>query len=96
MSRALLIARVRVDDPETFARYTARVPAILARHNARFLCRGGAVSTLEGAEEDRRIVVIEFESPESLRAFYDDPEYREILPLRLAATESEVIGVTGV
>ena len=57
--------------------------------------RGGPVQTLEGPEENRRIVVIEFPSLEAARAFYESPDYGPVMALRHAAATSEMILVDG-
>jgi uncharacterized protein (DUF1330 family) len=41
----------------------------------RYLVRGGAYDVLEGNWRPERLVVVEFESMEKARAFYDSPEY---------------------
>jgi hypothetical protein len=52
MTKALLVARVRVEDAGAFSFYTESVQSIIARHGGRFICRGGNVTTLEGSEEN--------------------------------------------
>ena len=90
---ALLILRIRVHDPETYKKYTAQTPAIIESFGGRFLVRGGAVDAVEGPPEDRRVVVIEFESMDRLLEFYNSETYQKVLPLRLAASEGEAIRV---
>jgi uncharacterized protein (DUF1330 family) len=72
------------------------VPAVIARFGGRYLVRGGAVETLEGDWRVPRLVVIAFDSMAQAKRFYYSPEYQEILPLRLAAAEGEVVLVEGV
>lgn len=64
---AFWIAHVTVTDPAAYAGYQALAPAAFARHDARFLARGGACEVLEGPVLDRH-VVIEFPS---LKAAHD-------------------------
>ena len=90
---ALMIMRIRVSDPEAYKKYTAQTPAIIVSFGGRFLARGGATETLEGPDEDRRIVVVEFESMEKLKEFYNSETYQKVLPLRLGASESEGVAV---
>lgn len=90
-----LIAHLDVHDPEGFASYRERVPEVIARHGGRYLVRGGRVETLEGEWTVPRLVILEFDSAERARAFYDSPEYREILPLRLNAARGTVVIVEG-
>lgn len=90
-----IIARVEVTDPDQYRKYTARTPEVIARYGGRFIVRGGAVKSLEGPEEARRVVVIEFPSFERALEFYRSPEYSEAKKLRLGAAEGEFIVVEG-
>jgi len=88
---ALLIATVRVDDPETYRKYTALTPAIVAKYGGRFVVRGGDVETLEGDAFTDRMVVLEYPDMESARAMYNSPEYREAMQFRHAASEARFL-----
>jgi uncharacterized protein (DUF1330 family) len=41
-------------------------------------------------------VIIEFPTMSDLRAWYDDPEYREWIPVRRKLTESRLLALEGV
>ena len=41
-----LVCNVRVDDPETYSRYTARTPDIIRQYGGRFVVRGGDVAVI--------------------------------------------------
>ncbi len=92
---AYLIAQVSVTDQETFDRYRAEVPATLALYGGRYVIRGGQAHPLEGEWTVPRLVVIEFDSVEAARRWYNSPEYQKILPLRLAAAETTAAIVEG-
>jgi uncharacterized protein (DUF1330 family) len=92
---AYLIARVEVLDPDAYKLYTARSPGAVAAHGGRFIVRAGPVETLEGPEESRRLVVIEFPNREAATKFYHAADYQEIVGLRHAAATSELILVDG-
>ena len=91
-----LVAQLEVTDPQAFERYREKVPAVIESFGGRYLVRGGALSALEGEWPAPRLVVIEFESSDQARAFYESEAYREILPLRLAASDGRVAIVEGV
>jgi uncharacterized protein (DUF1330 family) len=94
---AYLIARVNVTDSETYDKYRARTPDVAARYQGRFIARGGRSELLEGDNPElNRVVLIEFPSYEQAKTFYDSPEYQQILPLRKAAAQSQVVIVEGV
>lgn len=92
---AYILAEVNVHDPETYDRYRARTPEIVARLGGRFVVRGGDPEWLEGSGA-RRIVLIAFPDREAARRFYDSPEYREIVGLRQRAAESRLAILDGV
>lgn len=94
--KAYLVAHIQVRDAEGFEAYRAKVPAVIERFGGRYLIRGGAAHPLEGDWTVPRLVVVEFDSLEAARAFYESPDYQEILPLRLAASNGTAALVEGV
>jgi uncharacterized protein (DUF1330 family) len=94
--KGYLIANVDVHDPSAYENYRSRTAAIVERHGGRFLVRGGAVEPLEGDPGFARLVIIEFPSVEAAHAFYDSPEYQEILPFRTSTSQGKLCIVAGV
>jgi uncharacterized protein (DUF1330 family) len=92
---AYLIARVHVTDPERYKEYTTLAPAVIAKYGGRYLVRGGAVTTLEGAPERDRIVVLEFPSHERATAFYASLEYQHAKSKRAGAATGQFIVIDG-
>ena len=93
---AYIIADVRVTDPVAYEEYRRRVGATLDEYGGRFLVRGGATQPLEGGWEPQRVVVLEFESLERARAWYDSPAYRPLRELRQTVSEGRFILAAGV
>ena len=93
---AYIVARVKVNDPEAYNKYRQGTPAAVAAYDGKFIVRGGRNELLEGEDDKDRVVVIEFPSYEKAQAWYNSPEYQEILPIRLANAESHVLLVEGV
>ncbi len=93
---AYLVAHLNVTDPDAFEKYRAAVPEVIARFGGRYLVRGGAVEPLEGEWRVPRLVIIAFDSMAQAKRFYHSPDYQEILPLRQAAAQGEVVLVEGV
>lgn len=93
---AYLVAMVRVDDPDTYSKYTALTPGIIEKHGGRFIVRGGPVTTIEGPEFKDRLVIVEFPSEESINNFYNSAEYQEALVHRQAAAEATFLVAPGV
>ena len=94
--KAYLVAHIEVQDPQGFEAYRERVPAVIAQYGGRYLVRGGTAHPMEGDWRVPRLVIIEFDSLEAARSFYDSPEYQEILPLRLQASRGDMAFVEGV
>ena len=94
---AYVIARVNLTDPETYKKYTAQTPGTVAQFGGKFIARGGQNELLEGNDtEFNRVVIIEFASYKQAQAWYNSPEYQEIISIRQDASESQVILVDGV
>ena len=93
---AYMLARVEVTDPEQYKKYTAVSPGVIEQFGGRFVVRGGESVTVEGPEETRRLVVVEFPSVERARAFYDSPEYQAAKALRVDAGHAQFVIVDGV
>lgn len=94
--KAYLVAHIEVQDPQGFEAYRDKVPAVIAQYGGRYLVRGGTAHPMEGDWQVPRLVIIEFDSLEAARAFYDSPEYQAILPLRLQASRGDMAFVEGV
>ncbi len=95
MPKGYLIAHITVTNPDAYAEYVRRDTPIFERHGGRFIVRGGASEVVEGTLKARHVVA-EFPSVEAARACYDDPDYQEVLKIRLANAESDVLIVAGV
>ena len=93
--KGYIIAEVDVHDPEQYEGYKALVPGSLEPYGGRFVVRGGDPEALEGDWQPQRIVVLEFDSPEQARAWYDSEEYREAKAIRQAASRGTLLLVEG-
>lgn len=93
---AYILARIRVTDPQRFEQYRAAVPAAIAKHGGRYIVRGAEVEALEGAQDGRRLVVIEFPSVEAAQHFWHSPDYAQAKRLREDAAEVEALLLPGV
>ena len=92
---AYLIASVEVTDWDRYREYMAATPGILAQFGGRFIARGGEILTLEGPEETRRVVLMEFPSMDQVRAFYDSKEYLAAKMLREGAATMSLLALEG-
>jgi uncharacterized protein (DUF1330 family) len=92
---AYVVVYMTISDPERMKGYQALTPAAIAKYGGRFLVRGGRKVTVEGPEEPRRLVVVEFPSFERAQQFWDSPEYRAAAAHRKGAAEFSAVIVEG-
>ncbi len=91
-TRAYLVVTATVTDREKMAAYNRALAetGLYARHGGRYLLVGRAVEELE-TWDGRAIVIAEFPDVESVRAFWNDPDYQErVKPLRAGAGDFHV------
>lgn len=88
---AYFVCTMRIHDPETYKKYTALTPAIVARHGGKFLTRGDLVTTHEGEQFGERMVIIEFPDRGAAEAWYNDPDYQKASEYRRAASRGRMI-----
>jgi uncharacterized protein (DUF1330 family) len=93
---AYIIIHIEVTDPEQYRAYTNLTPAIVAHYGGRFIVRNGPKVTLEGPEEMRRLVVLEFPDMEQAQAFYHSPEYQRAKAIREGAAAARFVAIEGV
>ena len=96
MAKGYWLFQVTINDPDTYQKYVERMDVdAFAKHGARFLVRGGQFQAVEGATQQRH-VIIEFESYEKALACYRSPEYQAASELRRAAALTDLVIVEGV
>lgn len=74
-----------IHDRERFRDYLKGVGPSLETHGGRIILRGPIVDIPEGrldTRQDTRLVMIEFDSLEAARAWYESAEYQELIKLR--------------
>ena len=92
---AYLIGLIEVTDAKQYSQYTQRTPEVIAKFGGRFIARGGKTVTLEGTDEKRRVVILEFPDLRRAREFYHSEEYQQVKGLRQAAAGAQFILVEG-
>lgn len=95
MSKAYIVVDARSSDPERMVEYRRLSSIAVERFGGRFLVRGGAYEILEGSWQPQRLVVIEFESMEKAKAFYDSPEYVAAREARAGVSSFDMVLVEG-
>ena len=91
-----VIAEVQVTDPERYEEYRRQVEDTIAAYGGKYLVRGGMAEAVEGDAPRGRLVVVEFESYERAKAWYDSEAYAGPKALRQATSNGRLIVVDGV
>jgi uncharacterized protein (DUF1330 family) len=92
---AYVIARVEVTDRHRYKEYLELTPATIAKFGGRFIARAGETLQLEGPNETRRVVILEFSSLEQAKAWYYSDDYQKAKKVRAGAAEADFLAIDG-
>ena len=84
------IANYRITNEEGFQAYLTSVGSTTAAYGGETLVAGPGSEPVEG-DPRPRTTVLKFPSMDSLRAWYESPEYQEIIHFRTDNTEGTVV-----
>ena len=87
---------VEITDHAAFAGLRDRAPAIVEAHGGRFLVRGGAAEVVQGDWTPHRVVIVEFDSVERAKSWWNSPEHTELRALLDRCSRSTTTIVEGV
>jgi uncharacterized protein (DUF1330 family) len=90
-----LVVNSTIDDPELLDEYMQAAGASLGVVPLTLLALDAASTTIEGEPAGPRTVILEFESEDDFRTWYDSPEYQAIIGKRHAATTGFAVLVQG-
>ena len=77
--------------PERMSTYRDKAYASIKAFGGKLVARTNNIDCREGDWHPTRIVMLEFPSMEKARAWYDSPEYQEVLPIRLDANRDKMV-----
>ncbi|MCG6121260.1 MAG: DUF1330 domain-containing protein [Microvirga sp.] len=95
MPKAYMVGRITITDQAKYDEYIKGASVAIAKYGAKMLARGGAYETLEGEGRGRN-VLLEFESLDAAREYYNSPEYQGAKAKREGAALADIIIVEGV
>jgi len=95
MPKGYIYAEVEVTDPGAWEKYVSLAQASLAEYGARHVVHGGDPAVLEGNPGGRRISILEFESREQARRWYNSPQYQAAKATRLTAATVNALLLSG-
>jgi len=92
---AYVIGDLEVTNPDLMGEYAAKAGPTVGAHGGKAIVLGGAAETVEGDWQPKRLVVLEFPDMAAAKAWYNSPEYQELLPMRLEASNGNLVMVEG-
>ena len=87
---AYVIGNESIHDPEGFGKYAQAAGPTVVQYGGKLLAAGPQVEVLEG-EPNPVTVIMEFESVEAAKRWYNSPEYQAVVGLRHAAATGWLI-----
>jgi uncharacterized protein (DUF1330 family) len=72
----------RPDRKDALAQYQQAARAVIAKHGGEVIARGSGLGSLHGAGKYEIGIVLRFADKASADGWYNDPDYRKVLPLR--------------
>ena len=94
MPKGYLIAHIRVQDKDAFEEFKTLSGAAIKAHNGRVLVRNPSPDHREGGAEGLAIV-IEFDSLDAARAFYESDAYSAARKVRERISDTDLILAEG-
>ena len=84
-----------IPDPDRYEEYIKLTPAAIDKYGGRFIVRGGDTEILEGEQRFERFVLLEFDSMQQARAWYNSAEYQNARIIRQQASDGFVMIAEG-
>jgi len=93
---AYVIVEIDIVDPAGYEEYKKLATATVEKYGGKYIIRGGAVETLEGDWNAKRIVVLQFDSIQRAKEWLNSEEYREPRKMRHRTARTRMVVVEGV
>ncbi len=90
-----LIAQINIHDRAEYAKYEVGFSEIFSKYKGKMLAVDEAPESLEGQWAYTRTVLIEFPTDEDAMAWYKSPEYQKLAEHRFAASEANLVKISG-
>jgi uncharacterized protein (DUF1330 family) len=95
MAKGYVVVTELIRDPAIYKSYVEKARRTIQQAGGRIIISDDNPTVLEGQWRGSRTVVLEFDSVEAARRWYDSAEYQDIVGLRHAAAESNAIILSG-
>jgi len=90
-----VIVEIDMLDPNGYEEYKIRLARRSRPTAVKYIVRGRATETLEGDCTPKRLVVLEFESVQRAKDWWNSQEYRELKKMRQRTAHAKMIVVEG-
>jgi uncharacterized protein (DUF1330 family) len=95
--KGYIFAELDVTDPKMFYdEYMPRVRPVLDKWQAKFLIATDSPRVIEGGRVVKRVVFIEFESPQKADEFYFSKDYQDVIGWRFDSARSHLYMMDGI
>jgi uncharacterized protein (DUF1330 family) len=95
MAKGYIIYTERIDDEAAMNEYGAKAMPSLMQSGGRVLALDDNVDVREGTWHGTRTLILEFDSVDAAKAWYESADYQAAIPLRQKAGEANVAIVSG-
>jgi uncharacterized protein (DUF1330 family) len=92
---AYVIVEIDIVDPAGYEEYKKLAGATVEKYGGKYVVRGGRTEVLEGDWKPKRIVVLQFDSPQHAKDWLNCEEYREPRKMRHRTARTNMILVDG-
>lgn len=84
---AYVVVQVNVNDADKYDEYKNFAQKSVAKHGGKYIVRGGEQEDLEGSLPFSRMVILEFQTLDQARIWYNSPEYQHAKSVRAGASD---------
>ena len=95
MKKGYIIGQITITNPKKYQRYASETENIIKKFGGRYLIRGANQIIAEGDPQGNRDVVIEFDTLEKAKEFYESEEYATIIDIRKENSTGYILLVEG-
>ena len=95
MKKGYLIVRITIKNAEIFQQYPPLSTKAVEKFGGKYLIRGGKFDVVEGEWPAERTTVVEFESFEKAKEFYNSIEYNKAKNVRQKSANTDFILIEG-
>jgi len=95
MSVYLIVEAKEITNKQMYGEYIQKVPQTIERFGGKYLARGGQIEVLSGDWNPSRLIIVEFDSMDEFKSWWNSPQYRAIAALRERSAKTNAVVVKG-